>query len=136
MFTDVLFRCMIVSACVYAVRVQTASKQQMLQRLPQQEAVLQLQEVVRDLSILDESLRSLFNGSAPGQEAQHEQLVYVSPFSSSLSPRKLRRHTDVPPVSGPSLLSAFTPQSVNLWYARVYSVYTLALFRGVSLLSE
>ncbi|PHJ19347.1 sec20 protein, partial [Cystoisospora suis] len=71
------------------VQQQQNLEQQMLQRLPQQEAVLQLQEVVRDLSILDESLRSLFNGSAPGQEAQHEQLVY---FRGRVA-RRISRYT-------------------------------------------
>ncbi|CBZ55829.1 conserved hypothetical protein [Neospora caninum Liverpool] len=48
----------------------------MLQHLPPAEAVAQLQDVMRDLAILNDSLRSLLSDSAPGHEAQHDQLVH------------------------------------------------------------
>ncbi|PFH38377.1 Sec20 protein [Besnoitia besnoiti] len=59
-----------------AAQQQQALEQQMLQRLPQAEAVAQLQDVARDLALLEDSLRSLLNDSAPGHEAQHDQLVH------------------------------------------------------------
>nr|PUA88634.1 Sec20 [Toxoplasma gondii TgCATBr9] len=51
-------------------------EQQMLRHLPPADAVAQLQDVMRDLAILHDSLRSLLSDSAPGHEAQHDQLVH------------------------------------------------------------
>ncbi|KFG64709.1 Sec20 protein [Toxoplasma gondii RUB] len=48
----------------------------MLRHLPPADAVAQLQDVMRDLAILHDSLRSLLSDSAPGHEAQHDQLVH------------------------------------------------------------
>ncbi|KEP59920.1 UNVERIFIED_CONTAM: Sec20 protein [Hammondia hammondi] len=59
-----------------AAQQQRDLEQQMLRHLPPADAVAQLQDVMRDLAILHDSLRSLLSDSAPGHEAQHDQLVH------------------------------------------------------------